>query len=683
MERIFRNELEHASSLYLRQHAHNPVHWQPWSQEILELARVLDRPILISIGYSACHWCHVMERESFEDPQTAAFMNANFINVKVDREERPDLDDIYMEALQALTGSGGWPLNMFLTTSGKPFYGGTYFPPLPAHGRPSWLDVLAFIRDHWDNKRTLVEEQADRLTKQIEGSSRVFQDMQLPADMNNEKSSSMIQLADRILQSADANQGGFGDRPKFPHFSTLSVLLATSHYQQKTSYADHAFRSLDAMLRGGIYDQLGGGLARYSTDEKWFAPHFEKMLYDNALFLDVLSDAYKLNKQEHYRQVMLDILAFCRRELKDESGGFYAAIDADSEGEEGAYYVWSVSEFEKVLGKERALKWIDFWGMTLEGNWEGHNILHESQQRVAFAEKWGMDERSFIEELEVVRQALMKCRQQRVKPATDQKVILAWNSMLLTAFTKAYAALGEETFYEEATALFIYLKKKFVQSGSIIGHQVYAGEVSGHTYLDDAAFFIAACLDYQEISGDQSALVLAEQLTQEVLDAFDSEEGVFLQYTGKHQQDLLFRKINCLDSPMPSANSVMCGNLIRLGVLFDCEAWQVRGKAMLTGMIGAIQRYPLSFSGWAIRWICTEQSSEEWVLTGKKSKETLSQLIALYGPHRIIQTFFCNPEQSFPLLVGKAIDESCCIYRCLNQSCQPPEQSLLEILKPS
>jgi uncharacterized protein YyaL (SSP411 family) len=403
-------------------------------------------------------------------------------------------------------------------------------------------------------------------------------------------------------------------------------------------------------------------------------------LYDNALLIHVLSEAYKLGKQSHYREALMHTLEFCRREMKDASGGFYAALDADSEGEEGAYYVWTVEAVEEVLGKKRAAKWIEFWTILPEGNWEGKNILHETQHRQAFADKWGMDETNFLKELDEVKQALLAHRQQRIKPATDKKIILAWNGMLLTAFTKAYAALGEPIFIEEAAELFTFLREKFVQSGCIIGHQVYEGEVSGSAYLDDAAMFIEACLAFQEVTGDQSALLLAEQLTTHALKIYGTSEGPYFFYTNIHQKDVLFRKINCLDSPMPSANSTMCGNLLRLGVLFDQIDWKKQGRSMLDGMDKAMHRYPLSFSGWAHASICAQQNAEEWVITGPKSGTALRTLLNQYSPHRIIQTFFAEPTPAFPLLIGKEIPDTCNIYRCVNQTCQPPRGTIEEIL---
>jgi uncharacterized protein YyaL (SSP411 family) len=680
MEILFRNELHNSSSLYLRQHANNPVHWQMWSESIFEKAIQLDKPILLSIGYSACHWCHVMEHESFEDDQTAAFMNAHFINVKVDREERPDLDDIFMEALQALTGSGGWPLNMFLTSEGKPFYGGTYFPPKPAHGKPSWLDVLAFIHDHWKNKRTLVLDQAEKLTSRIEDSNTVFRNLK---PINNQLGSHAIDytlIRDRLLQNADVNQGGFGDRPKFPQFSALSALMHYAHYYNDSTSLHHAFRSLEAILQGGIYDQLGGGLSRYSTDEKWFAPHFEKMLYDNALLIDTLSDAYRIEPRNSFKKAIIETIDFLEREMKDHLGGYYAAIDADSEGEEGAYYVWTFDEIESCIGAHRFNVLKDYWGIKSEGNWEGKNILSVQTSRQAMIDMHGNE----FDQIEMeASQMLFNKRQERIRPNTDTKIILSWNALLLKAFTKAYAALTDHTYFEKARSLYEFLTCRFIEKNQAVAHQIQNDHRIGHPFLEDVACLMEACMHYQQISGNQSALDIACQLANQVIKHHQVEGGANFYFASSVQTDLLLRKVNLIDSPMPSGNSIMFSNLFRLARYMDRSDWEERSEAMQKEVSEAMMRYPLSFSNWIAASICNTQPCEEWVITGMNGKPELEKLNAQFAPHRITQSFFEKWNKEYPLAAGKKFNDQTNVYKCVNGSCQQPTPSVFEILKTS
>src|ERR1700748_3560498 len=373
------NRLGKETSPYLLQHAHNPVDWYPWGEEALQTARLENKPILVSIGYAACHWCHVMERESFEDADTARFMNEHFVNIKIDREERPDLDHIYMDAVQAITGSGGWPLNVFLTPQGKPFYGGTYFPPRSMYNRPSWKDVLAGISRSFGEKRAEIEQQAEQLTQHVAGAGSFGARDAAAASLADGPSSlfnpdTLRQIRDQLLATADKEAGGFGGAPKFPQTFSIRYLLHYHYFTGDAASLDQACLSLDKMIAGGIYDQLGGGFARYSTDNEWLVPHFEKMLYDNALLVIVLSETYQLTRNPVYKEAIEQTIAFIDRDLSNGEGAFYAALDADSEGIEGKYYVWDRAEIEQVLGADAAL-FCHWYGVSAEGNWEGKNIL--------------------------------------------------------------------------------------------------------------------------------------------------------------------------------------------------------------------------------------------------------------------------------------------------------------------
>ncbi|HXB06394.1 MAG TPA: thioredoxin domain-containing protein, partial [Puia sp.] len=415
------NRLASETSPYLLQHAHNPVDWFAWGEEALQTARREDKPILVSIGYAACHWCHVMEKESFEDAETARFMNERFINIKIDREERPDLDHIYMDAVQAMTGSGGWPLNVFLTPEAKPFYGGTYFPPRPVYNRSSWREVLAGVSAAFSDRRAEVEQQADNLTRHVataggfgigegkEGGDPVF------------RPETLRQMTDQLLGSADKEEGGFGAAPKFPQTFSLRFLLHYYYFTREIAALDQVCLSLDKMIRGGIYDQLGGGFARYSTDREWLVPHFEKMLYDNALLVITLCEAYQLLKKPLYKEAIQETIAFTARELSNAEGGFYSSLDADSEGIEGKYYIWDKAEIDLILGKDAAL-FCAFYGVTDGGNWEGANILTRAEGKSLTAD----EERT----LKAARLRLLEHRNSRVRPALDDKILLGWNALM-------------------------------------------------------------------------------------------------------------------------------------------------------------------------------------------------------------------------------------------------------------
>jgi len=459
----FKNRLIHESSPYLLQHAQNPVDWYPWGEEALERARKEDKPILVSIGYAACHWCHVMERESFEDAAIASIMNEHFINIKIDREERPDLDHIYMDAVQAISGSGGWPLNVFLTPEAKPFYGGTYFPPVQAHNRSSWREVLLGIHAAFTERRNEINAQAENLTEHLTHSNSFGLKIgKGPQDVKAVKSESLQTIAQQLLENADRVWGGFGNAPKFPQTFSIQFLLRHYHFTEDQSALDQALLSLDKMIYGGIYDQIGGGFARYSTDKAWFAPHFEKMLYDNALLVAVMSEAYQLTQHELYAKAIRQTLAFIEREMLDASGGFYSALDADSEGVEGKFYTWTKAEINTLLGEDAAI-FCAYYNITEEGNWEHSNILWVKTGASSFAGEHGIDIQALQTLLEKSGRILMKARDQRIRPALDDKILLGWNALMNQAYSKAFAALGEESYRQRAIENMEFLESAMAQ----------------------------------------------------------------------------------------------------------------------------------------------------------------------------------------------------------------------------
>ena len=476
----FTNRLKNETSPYLLQHAHNPVDWYPWSEEAFEKAKQEDKPLLVSIGYSACHWCHVMERESFEDPEVAAFMNEHFVNIKVDREERPDVDHIYMEAVQAITGSGGWPLNVFITPDGKPFYGGTYYPPKRAFNRASWSEVLQAIAYSYSEKKEEIEGQAQNLTEHLKSTNNLGN----TGGHFSFNKDTIDTAFKNIMQAADKEWGGFGKAPKFPQTFTINFLLRYAKLTGDTTARQQALLSLDKMCQGGIYDQLAGGFARYSTDQQWLAPHFEKMLYDNALLVSTLSEAYQLTKNELYKEAIEQTLAFVEASLMEANGGFFSALDADSEGEEGKFYVWDFDEIKNLLGEDATI-FSEYYNVKQSGNWEGKNILHVSMSMADFAAANQVD----LEKLKGIitrgKGILLQERNRRVSPSLDDKLLLSWNALANSAFSKAYAATGNDHYKEIAIKNMDFLLTAFSNGSNEFLHAWKHGQGKFPAFLDD------------------------------------------------------------------------------------------------------------------------------------------------------------------------------------------------------
>lgn len=662
MAHRFTNQLINESSLYLRQHAHNPVNWYPWGEEALQKARQEDKPILISIGYAACHWCHVMERESFEDEQVADFMNRHFINIKIDREERPDLDHIYMDAVQAMSGSGGWPLNVFCTPDTKPFFGGTYFPPRQAFNRISWIELLQRIQQAWEQKRDGLEQQAGRILEHISRS------VQLQAAHGEAFSADTCrQMTAAIMEAADKVKGGFGAAPKFPHTLTIRYLLEYGKQFNDDEAIRQAECSLKAMIRGGIYDHLGGGLARYSTDDDWLVPHFEKMLYDNALLISALSIAFQQTGDREYADCIEKTFRFLQSELRDVSGGYYSAIDADSEGEEGKFYVWEKSEIEWLLGKEADLygKW---FGVTSEGNWEGRNILHIHTDPKAFAEKNGIDAGSMNELIQRGNDKLMRHRSQRVRPLTDDKILSGWNALLVSGLCRAFAATGNDEYRKEAEGLASFIFRSFEKNGDWL-HCYHLGSIKHSAFLDDIAYITEACILLQEISGDQFYLEQAERFMQ-YADKYFLQEGGFYCYTDSRMNDLLFRKTEYYDGAMPSGNSTMAFNLFYLGRILDKPGYEKKSKQLISSMSQLCTKYPVSFSIWSLLLMYKSIKNIDLVLVGTNISAMRTGLLKFFLPGRIFQS--SERPLDFPLLRGKPCPEKPNIYLCINKLCLEP-----------
>jgi hypothetical protein len=547
-------------SPYLVQHIDNPVEWHVWGDDALETAERRDVPVLLSVGYSACHWCHVMAHESFEDKTTAAYMNEHFVSIKVDREERPDVDRIYMDAVQAMTGHGGWPMTVFMTPDGRPFFAGTYFPKETRHGHPGFGSILEAISEAWDGRRDDLVEQASHLT--AAATQRIPPAPDLPGV------AAVDRAADSLIASFDPQHGGFGAAPKFPQAPNLELVIRTLALDPHGERADQLrlvlTTTLDSMAGGGIYDQLGGGFARYAVDQHWLVPHFEKMLYDNALLARVYLRAWQLTGESRYREVAIATLDYLERDMQDPAGGIHAAEDADSEGEEGKFYVWTRAEIEAVLGAEAALI-SEVYGVTVTGNFEGSNILHRSEELDVVAQRLGIDENELSTRLEAARVVLMRARQKRTRPGRDDKIIAAWNGLAVRSFAEAGAVLGSSVYLEAATRIARFISEHLTAPDGRIMRSWRGGATSVPGFCDDYAAVAVGYLALYQASGDVKWFTAGQQTTAEMIGRFGAENGGF--HATEIDSGLVTRPMNLMDNPTPSDNALAAEALQMLGAL--------------------------------------------------------------------------------------------------------------------
>ena len=680
------NNLQYERSPYLLQHAHNPVHWYAWKPEAFERARAEQKPILVSIGYSTCHWCHVMERESFENEDIAQFMNEHFINIKVDREERPDVDAIYMEACQILTGGGGWPLNCFLTPEGKPFYAGTYFPPRPAFNRPSWIQLLQHLSNIWQNEPQKALDQAEKLMQHIEHNDGLFvKKSEGLADLGAAafQQADMDAIFTRLQQDFDLLEGGFGGAPKFPATMAIHFLLSYHYFSRQPQAGEHALLSLDKMIQGGIYDQLGGGFARYATDRAWLVPHFEKMLYDNALLITVISEAYKYvqgaagsspemaRRAGLYRETIEETLQYIQREMTHPQGGFYSALDADSEGVEGKFYVWEQAEIDLILGTESEL-FSAFYGVSAGGNWEEKNILWRAASFEEFADANNIGVAALKTRLMQCREKLFAVRSERIRPGLDDKILLGWNALMCSAYISAFKALGHEAYRETAMRNMDFLLDKFETKDAGLMHTWKDGHAQYDAFLEDYAFLIAALTDLYEITFEINYLRQAEKYTRLVLSYFyDSATGLFY-FTGSDQTDIVLRKKDVQDNATPSGNSTMVHNLQRLGILLGRTDWREMARQMLLRVEESVKKYPRSFERWALAMMMEAHPYQEIAVLGGNAFEKAAEIQQMFLPNSVIAASKHITDE-LPLLAEKVAGETdALIYVCRDFTCQRP-----------
>lgn len=709
------NKLIHETSPYLLQHAHNPVEWYAWKPEAFERAKAENKPILVSIGYSTCHWCHVMERESFEDTDTAALMNRYFINIKVDREERPDIDQIYMEACQIISGSGGWPLNCFLLPDGRPFFAGTYYPPEPAYNRPSWTQVLKNIAHAFESKIEVVEQQARQLMDIIEKSDKNYikkvekkpLDNSLAFGDSANNSFLTDDIPDKIFEGLrerfDNEEGGFGGAPKFPGSMSIQYLLDYYYYYRNPDALAHAELSLTKMIQGGIYDQIGGGFARYATDREWLIPHFEKMLYDNALLINVLSDAYKLTKKEIYRETIEETLTFIEREMLAQaplahqrgdnsippSGGqeglglgfgFYSAYDADSEGIEGKFYVWEKSEIEAILGDKAAL-YCAFYDITEGGNWEHKNILWRHKSYEEFAALKNMSVQDLKNDIKTLNDKLFAIRSLRIKPGLDDKILLSWNALMISAYARAYEALSHSHYLDLVINNIEFILQNFRKKDEKgMYHTFKNGKTQYDAFLEDYALLIEALTDVYCISFNKKYLYLAQEYADYVIEYFIDNTDNLFYFTSENQKDIPLRKKDLYDSALPSANSTMAKNLVRLGIILDNNRYKSLSLGMIEAVVDVVKRYPSSFSKWASVVLSIMKPPTEIAIIGEKAIEKAVEINSIFLPNKIIIASV-EEDNTLPLLKGRYTLGETLIYICENYTCRMPVSTIKEMLE--
>ncbi|MEO8424491.1 MAG: thioredoxin domain-containing protein [Actinomycetota bacterium] len=664
------NRLASETSPYLLQHAHNPVEWYPWGPEALERARSEDRPILISIGYAACHWCHVMERESFEDDATAALMNANFVCIKVDREERPDLDAIYMDAAQAMTGSGGWPLTAFLTPGGEPFFAGTYFPPVPQHGLPSFQQVLGGIAEAWNDRREELVTQGAKIAEHI---ARVG----LLSASHEPLTDALTRAAfSRLQQSFDGERGGFGGAPKFPQPMTLEFVLrcAVRGWEPATEIVT---TTLDRMADGGIYDHLGGGFARYSTDASWHVPHFEKMLYDNAQLVRLYTRAWQVTRDDRYRRVATDTVEYLLREMQHAEGGFYSSQDADSEGVEGKFFVWGWDELVPLVGPAVAT----CFGATPDGNWEGSNVLWRPRAVADVAEDHSMSADELAAEVEDARRTLFEVREARVRPATDDKVLTAWNALAIGALAEVGRVFDEPSYVREAVRCAEFVLTHLRDERGRLLRSWRNGTAGRPGFADDYAVMASACLTLFETTFELRWFEEAVTLADELIRLFrDDERGGFFQ-TGSDAEELVLRPKELYDNATPSGNSVSAEVLLRLALFTGDVEYERAGLSALRLIRDAMAGAPTGFGQALCALDLYLGPSREVAIVGDPSATDTRALVAevtgsIYRPNVVLAVAAPDDERSFltvPLLRDRdARDGPAIAYVCERFTCKLP-----------
>lgn len=669
------NRLAESNSPYLLQHANNPVDWQPWDETALEQARREDKPIFLSIGYSACHWCHVMEHESFEDEGIAKLLNDNYVSIKVDREERPDLDQIYMNAVQMMTGRGGWPMSMFLTPEGHPFYGGTYWPPHAKMGMPGFDQILQAVTEAWASKREDAIEQAAKLTEQLQN---VGLDSSEPSALTGELVHGAIAHLERVF---DHTHGGFGGAPKFPHPMDIRVLLRSWHRDREDAVLKMATFTLDKMAGGGMYDQLGGAFHRYSVDEQWLVPHFEKMLYDNALLAVCYLEGYQATGNEDYARTVRETLDFWLSTMTDEAGGFYSTLDADSEGVEGKYYVWTPEEVESLLGAKAAKTFCYVYDIAAGGNFEGESIPNLPKSLKQCVSILGRELEELRRELDASREKLLEVRRRRIPPGLDDKVLVSWNGLMIDAMAQAGAVLAEPRYEQAAIKAAEFVLGQMQDTDGRLMHSWRQGRAQGSAFLDDYACLANALVTLYEVTFDPRWIEEAIRLCDDFLARFNDPEGAGFFYTADDHEQLIARNKDIMDASVPSGNAMATTVLVRLALLTGRDDYREAAEKTLAGFATAMERAPTATGQLLIALDMHVGPTPQIVVMGSpadaNTKEVLQNLWRRFIPNRVLaggdSSNAAPPAALKQLFAGKEPGEKTpAVYICESFTCSAP-----------
>ena len=655
------NQLIHESSPYLLQHAHNPVNWVPWSKDALDLAKQENKLVLISIGYSACHWCHVMEHECFEDQEVAALMNEHFINIKVDREEHPDVDQVYMTAVQLMTQKGGWPLNCFTLPDGSPVYGGTYFP------KDQWMHVLKSLVHTIQNDKEKVYDYAAKLKEGVQQSELVEE----PSAIQSWEPEKLHELVLRWSHSFDSSHGGPTRAPKFPLPSNLEFLLTYGVWQEHEKSLGYVQLTLDKMAMGGIYDQLGGGFSRYSVDMLWKVPHFEKMLYDNGQLLEVYAKAYKYFGKELYKETCYGILNWLQREMLSDSGAFYSALDADSEGEEGKFYCWEEEELKTFLGQD--FDWVkDYFNINQLGFWEEEKyILLRNETDESFAQRNGWEVSFFKQKLQSVKDSLLHIRNQRIKPGMDDKCLTSWNAMVISGLCEAYGAFDDELFVIAARKTATWIEKNQLKSDGTLWrtHKKGISKIDG--VLEDYAFVIKGFIDLYQVTFEEKWIEIAKNLSETVETNFQDKSTKMCYYTSV-TTELIARKMELNDNVIPASNSVMAHNFHRLSYFYRNEEWRGYAEQMLANVYEGMELYGSGYSNWALLLLQLIDSMEEIEIVGPNAHKIRQKTNKKFKTGTI---YSGGTHFSLPILKEKQVlTNKTILYRCKGKMCDAPQE---------
>jgi len=667
------NNLIKETSPYLLQHAYNPVNWNPWNKKYLEQAQKENKLVVISIGYSSCHWCHVMEKESFEDSLVASIMNKKYISIKVDREERPDVDQVYMNAVQLMTGSGGWPLNVVTLPDGRPIWGGTYFP------KDQWINALTQISELYDKEPERFINYANTLEKGIKSLDII--------KTNDEKELTSIELDKHIgslVNKIDAKNGGFSGAPKFMMPNNIHFLLRSAYQNNDSATLKLVNLTLTKMAYGGIYDQIGGGFSRYSTDEKWHIPHFEKMLYDNAQLISLYSDAYLISNNELYKNVVYETINFVLRELRNSNGGFYSSIDADSkslkgEEKEGAYYVWKEDELKKLL-KDEFIVFSEYYNINNYGYWENNNyVLIKNKSDIAFAKAHKISKEELSKKINTWKKILINARGKRSRPNIDDKILTSWNGLMINAFIDAYRVFKDDNFLDMANSSAEFIVKNMKKSDGGLYHSHKDGKSKINGYLEDYGSTIKAFLNLYENTLDEKWLNISNNLMEYTYENFYDFETNMFYFTSKLDDELISRTIEYRDNVIPSSNSIMANNLFKLSLYFDNKKYFNSSQQMINNIRDQIELYPSGFSNWMNLILNINKNFYEIAIVGDNAIKKIKELNENYLPNKIIiGSLKSNP---LPLLKNRFVEGETYIYVCVNKACKMPVKTVKEALE--